>query len=183
MYRDARRRAGLSIEDAAYRLHVGVRTLVNYEHGVTVPPPEVAAAMARVYGDPSITTRYCREECAIGRSFGYEVLDAVDTGLAAITMKLAAEMEEARDVLGRLLHLVPNKRARSDFTDSEWREFTEALQEFMDVEHTVEVLKGALARLAGVEEVEAQVEAHNRKCRERGYARKKKPLCAATGRV
>jgi transcriptional regulator with XRE-family HTH domain len=180
MYRDARRQAGMSIEDAAYRLHIGTRTLTNYEHGVTIPPPEVVASMARVYNHPGLTVRYCRMECTIGRLFGYEILDAIDASLPSVVMKLAAELDEARAMVGQLLHLVPNKQRRSDFREDEWREFTAIIQEFFDVEHAIEVLKHALGVLAGVDEVADQIGVHNRKCVERGYARRKKAACAAS---
>lgn len=171
MYRDARKQAKLSIEEAAFRLNIGIRTLVNYEQGYHVPPPEVVLAMSRLYKQPWMTQRYCRDFCAIGKAYSYEVLDNVSLDLSSILLKLVGEMSEAQAVLNRLLELTVNKRSRNDFTADQWREFITCLGEFLDVEHNVETFKIALGQWTDVSEL---IEAHNAKCRARGYVRGKR---------
>ena len=84
MYKTSRKSANLSIEESAFRLHIAPRTLCKYEAGETVPGPEVVLAMSREYGKPEMTLTYCRENCAIGRAYGYEVLNGVDTSLVTV---------------------------------------------------------------------------------------------------
>jgi transcriptional regulator with XRE-family HTH domain len=170
MYAEAREEAGLTQKEAAERLHIGLRTLRAYELGDVTPSDEIVLAMSRIYRKPELTHRHCREKCAIGRTYSYEVLDAVSTDLAHVVLKLAEELEEAKDVLSRVMRLAVNKHCRGDFTEQEWREFREAILEFFDVEHSVEILKMALGRTIDVAEL---VAAHNKKCRERGYVKKK----------
>lgn len=54
MFRDARNKAGLSREGAAFRLHIGTRTLNNYENGVTVTTPDVVLKMTEVCKQPTL---------------------------------------------------------------------------------------------------------------------------------
>lgn len=172
MYKEARKRAGLSIEEAAFRLHIGTRTLIKYEAGETIPPPEVVLEMSRLYRVPWMTQHYCREHCAIGRAYSYEVLTGVNLDPASVMLKLVGEMAEAQAVLQRMLELVVNKNRREDFTSSEWNEFTRLLGEFLDVEHNIECLKISLGYWCDVAEL---IKAHNEKCWQRGYIKKEKP--------
>lgn len=172
MYKEARKQAGLSIEEAAFGLHIAPRTLCKYEAGETVPPPEVVLEMSRLYRIPWLTQHYCREHCAIGRAYSYEVLTGVNLDPPSVMLKLVGEMAEAQAVLQRMLELAVNKNRREDFTPEEWAEFTKCLHEFLDVEHNVETLKISLGRWCDVSELISQ---HNQKCWQRGYIKKEKP--------
>lgn len=110
-YREGRKFAGLTIEESAFRFHIAPRTLSKYESGDIVPPPEVVLQMSREYRQPEMTLRYCHENCAIGKAYGYEVLDAVDTNPVTVLAKLMDEMSEAQDMLGRAMGLAINKKA------------------------------------------------------------------------
>ncbi len=167
MYRLARKKAGLTIDEAAFKVHVAPRTLCKYESGENVPPPEVVLAMGREYRAPELVARYCRERCAIGQVHGYEILDRVNADPASVMLKLMTEMAEAQAVLQRMIELAVNKNRRADFQDREWAEFTKCLHEFLDVEHTIEVLKVSLGAWCDMAELVGQ---HNRKCVDRGYA-------------
>jgi transcriptional regulator with XRE-family HTH domain len=171
MYRDARKKVGLSIEEASFQLHIAPRTLCKYEAGETLPPPGIVLAMCRLYCEPWMTQIYCQRDCAIGRAYSYEVLDRVNLDPASILLKLVGELKEAEAVLGRLLELAVNKNTREDFSQAEWSEFVAELQEFLDVEHNIETFKISLGRWCNVSEL---IQAHNQKCCERGYASKEK---------
>jgi len=166
VYRIARKAARLSREEAAFRLHVGARTLANYEDGKSVPPPEVVLEMGRVYNNRWLPHRYCRMYCAIGRAYRYAILDNVNLDIPSVLLKLVTELEEFRAVQQRLISLAVNKRGRQDFSDEEWREFTRCLQKCLDLEHTIETLRLALEQWCDGSELVSQ---HNRKCRDRGY--------------
>lgn len=176
MYKEARKHAGFSLEEAAFRLHVGTRTLAKYEAGETMPPPEVVLAMSRLYQIPWLTQRYCRGNCAIGRAYSYEVLDGVHLDVQSIIISLRQEAEEALAVLADLERLVRNKNGRQDFGEREWQQFTTVFQEWLDLEHNIETLKIALGQWCDVAELVAE---HNQKCVERGYVQKKKTALKA----
>ncbi len=179
MYKSARKRQGLSTEEAAFRLHIATRTLVNYESHLRVPPPDVVMEMSREYLMPEMTQRYCRECCPIGQVYSYEVLTTIDMGLAAVMLKLRSELMEVKDVLNTLLDITVNKRTRSDFSDEEWDLYCRGLHELLDVEHNIEILKLSLGQMLGPDPVVALVAEHNQKCRDRGYIDRKKPPKAA----
>lgn len=181
MYRDAREQAGMSREEAAFRMHLGTRTLAYYEAQERMPGPDVVLLMCRQYNQPDLTLRYCRECCPIGQTYGYETLNNIDASLPAVLLKLISELREAMEAADVLLELVVNKRSKADFTPEEWQRFMTAVSEFIDVEHNIEILKLALEGLTEkVDLVPELVSRHNQKCHDHGYVRKeKRPLQAA----
>lgn len=179
MYRDAREAAGLSREEAAFRLFVGSRTLAYYEAGERTPGPDVVMEMARAYNRPDLTVRYCRMSCPIGQAYSYEVLNNIDMSLPAVLLKLICELKEAMKAAGDLMEMTVNKKQRDDFTEEEWKHFLAAVHEFIDVEHNIEILKLTLETLTEEELVPELVARHNQKCRERGYIKEKAPAFAA----
>lgn len=66
MLKGARLKARMTREEAAFRLHVAVRTLYGYEKGHRIPPPEVVCSMANVYDNDHILNWYCLNKCPIG---------------------------------------------------------------------------------------------------------------------
>ncbi len=166
MYKAARELSKLTIEKAAADIFVSPRTLSSYESKATIPGPDVALQMSKVYKDPWLTQRYCKDCCAIGQAYSYEILDKVNLDPASVMLKLVGEMKEAQDVLTNMLTLAVNKNERTDFTKEEWNEFVRCLHEFLDVEHNVEILKIALNKWCDMSELIAE---HNQKCRQRGY--------------
>ncbi len=166
MFKDARLKTGLTIEEAAAKTYVSPRALINYEQENTTPGPDVALQMSKVYKDPWLTQRYCKDCCAIGRAYSYEILDNVNLDPASVMLKLVGEMKEAQDVLNNMLALAVNKNEREDFKECEWEEFVRYLHEFLDVEHNVEILKISLNKWCDMAELIAE---HNQKCKLRGY--------------
>ncbi len=166
MYRFARKKAGITLAEAAFRVHVAPRTLAKYEAGENAPPPEVVLAMSREYHAPELVARYCRERCAIGQAHGYEILDRVNLDPPSVMLKLMTEMAEAQAVLQRMLELAVNKNRRQDFGSREWAEFATCVHEFLDLEHNIAALRLSLGAWCDVSEL---VDQHNRKCADRGY--------------
>ena len=173
MYKIARKKVGLSIEEAAFKLNVANRTLSNYESGETVPSPEVALAMSREYKQPFITQLYCKECCAIGKAYSYEVLNNVNLTVESVLMSLQQELEEAIEVLPDLIRLVRNKRVREDFSEEEWDQVVKSLHEWLDLEHNIECLKIAFNNFS---DVSPFIQQHNLKCVNRHYVDKKRVL-------
>jgi len=65
-----RRYANVTREEAAFRLHVAVRTLYSYEKGHQLPPADVICGMAEIYNNSSIPLWYCANICPIGMQYG-----------------------------------------------------------------------------------------------------------------
>lgn len=171
MYKQARNDVGLSLEEASFKLHIGRRTLCKYESGETAAPADVVLGMSKLYKAPSMTQIYCREYCPIGQTYSYEVLNNVNLDPASVLLKLMGEMEEAEKVLNKLLALVVNKNQRDDFTPAEWTDFTTYVQEYLDVEHCIEVFKIILGHWCNVADL---INQHNQKCITKGYIKKEK---------
>lgn len=169
MYAKAREAAGFTQRQVAERLHIGIRTLRGYESGSPEPGPDIVLAMSKLYGMPDLTLRYCRHSCAIGKTYGYEILDAIDMHPSTVLIKLSNELDEARRALDKAMELVVNKMTHGDFDEKELAEFKEAVLEFLDIEHNVEVLKVALHPLVDVGYL---VQLHNQKCHRHGYVKK-----------
>lgn len=176
MYRAGRKAADLGIEEAAFGLHIAPRTLSKYESGDTVPPPEIVLAMSHMYNAPWLTQNFCRQNCAIGQAYSYEILNNVAMDIPSIMLKLVGEMREVQDCLGRMLELTVNKNRREDFTPEEWSEYIAHVLEFFDIEHNIEILKISLGRWCNVSEL---IAAHNQKCWEKGYVEKEKTASKA----
>ncbi|HHV42811.1 MAG TPA: helix-turn-helix transcriptional regulator [Clostridiaceae bacterium] len=70
MFERFRLEAKKTREEAAFRLHIAVRTLYSYEKGHQLPPPEVVCGMAEVYSNPYIPRYYCENACPIGMAYG-----------------------------------------------------------------------------------------------------------------
>jgi transcriptional regulator with XRE-family HTH domain len=83
MFKAAREAAGLSQEQAAEILHIGRRTLSDYENGKTLVPPDVALDMSKVYGKTEIYARYCADMCPIGQVYAHKV-EQKDLALAVL---------------------------------------------------------------------------------------------------
>lgn len=175
MYSEARKAVGMSIEEAAFQVHIAPRTLIKYEHGETVPGPDVVLGMSKAYKKPWLTQIYCKHYCAIGQAYSYEVLNNVNLDPPSIMLKLIGEMKEAQAVLNRMLELAVNKNSREDFSQPEWSEFTKCLGEFLDVEHNIECLKISLGNWCDVSELIRQ---HNQKCLDKGYVKEKEKALA-----
>lgn len=68
MYRTAR--GQMSVEEAAWRLHIGGRSLYRYERGEQATPPDVVCMMAKVYAAPWLPKWHCVNRCPIGMQYG-----------------------------------------------------------------------------------------------------------------
>ena len=59
-YRRARMLSGMKQVEAADALAVGMRTLSDYENGISAVPDDVALAMSRVYNRPELRVEHLR---------------------------------------------------------------------------------------------------------------------------
>lgn len=134
MYKKARKSANLSIAEAAWRLHIGSRTLTNYENGYTIVPPEIALKMAEVYGQPALTARYCADYCPIGQIYAYPV---ADRELTSIVLGLIKEHNDVRLIKSKLIEIAED----GVISEDEVADFEQVVEELMDLEEKIEALK------------------------------------------
>lgn len=166
MYRNARKRVGLSIEEAAMQIHISSRSLNNYEQQSTIPPPDVVIQMDRVYQEPKLSAWYCSQVCDIGKKYCYELLNNVDLSPMGILAKYRQEEVEAHEAMENIMVLLLNKRGREDCSDQELIELRRWALEMLDLEHVIETMK---IRLWDYVDVSELVDEHNRKCRNKKY--------------
>lgn len=173
-YQTPRERKGFTRNDVAALLidreiEISTESLGCYERGVRDPSPSMVVELSEIYGEPFLTQRYCKYNCAIGQAYSYEILDGVDLNLSNIALKLLEEHRESHDVLAETLVLITNKRTVEDFKDSELDNLKKNVHELLDTEHTIEIFKIALNKFIDMKEMIAE---HNEKCIKRGYARR-----------
>lgn len=70
MYREARIKAQMTVEEAAWRLHIGVRSLYRYESGEQQTPADVVYMMTKVYQNRKLPQWHCTNVCPLGMMFG-----------------------------------------------------------------------------------------------------------------
>jgi len=110
MLKEARQKAGLSREEAAWRLHIGTRTLFEYEKGNVLVPPDVVLRMAAVYKQPMITAKYCEESCPIGQVYANP---ATARSLCQAVLGLLKEHAHVAQIRNRLIKRVKEKAAKA----------------------------------------------------------------------
>lgn len=160
-------RGRMSRAEAGRRLNVSGRTIEAWETRGIAPDPDSVVRMARAYCHPDLRFLFCNLECAIGRTYGYRVLNNIDTNTMTVLAKLGDELEEAQGAVREMLRLAINKRSREDFSEAEMQQFELHYQELLDVVHGVQVTQRVLdQRILDIAEAVRQ---HNDKCLARGY--------------
>lgn len=135
MFKKARNQAGMSREEAAFQLHIGNRTLTNYEHQITVTPPEIALRMQEIYQDPTLTAKYCSEYCPIGQIFAHQVPD--QQNLCQAVLGLLKEQADVEEIRGTLVEIA----ADGVIDEAELPTFERVMDELLDLERQIEELK------------------------------------------
>jgi len=95
IYKNARRAAGLTQEQAAEQLFISVRSLVDYESGKTLPPDDVVCRMVEVYGSKPLAYLHLKNSTEVGRRFLPE-LNILD--LPRSVLKLQKEVKDITDI-------------------------------------------------------------------------------------
>jgi len=144
MFKEARIRARLSQEEAAFRLHIGTRTLHNYERQITVTPPEIALKMQEIYQDPTLTARYCSEYCPIGQVYAHSVPE--HNSLCQAVLGLLKEQEDVNQIRAQLIEIA----ADGIIAEDEIPIFEGIMAELLDLEKKIEELKLQAARLISI---------------------------------
>lgn len=147
MFREARNQAGISRDEAAFRLHIGTRTLTNYEHQVTVTPPEIALKMQEIYHDPTLTARYCAEFCPIGQIFAHPVPE--HNNLCQSVLGLLKEQDDVTQLRSKLMEITSDGVIDAE----ELAVFEGIMEELLDLEKKIEELKLQAALMISLPEL------------------------------
>jgi transcriptional regulator with XRE-family HTH domain len=147
MYRAARKRVGLSMEEAAQRLYIGSRTLADYETGRTIAPPDVVMRMAEVYQEPTLPADYCSKVCPIGQVLAH----GVDRSEFAVTvLRVLKEFADVERLKDNLIQIASDGKISSQ----EEAEFRAIMKEMVELERWIGELKYfALRQGIDVEEI------------------------------
>lgn len=150
MYRQARKDAGLTLEEAAWRLNVAPRTLGKYESGELRVPPETAIRMGQVYNKPELPLHHCAGSCAIGRIY-HPVFEIGN--VATGTLQLMQELQDVNEQMNALIRIAADGR----ITPDEIPEFEAILQELTELGEAIERMKLLAIKKVGLgkEEVAA----------------------------
>lgn len=155
MWRDARLEAGLSREEAAFRLHIGGRTLYDYETGKTLVPPDIALRMAEVYKQPTITARYCEESCPIGQVYAHPVTVRSLCGAVLGVLNKHNQVTVLRDTLVAIAE-------DGVIDDVEKADFEVILEELLELEKQIETLKLYAATVVNLPQIIKRVKEKDR---------------------
>lgn len=172
----ARRDAGYSQPEVARKMHLSLRAFQYLESGERELTSEQALKLSRILKQPALTMVYCRQSCAVGREYCYDILNNVDLSPMAILAKYRQEAREAQEALDNLTELMLNKRSAQDCTETEMSEIRRWTHELLDLEHVIETLK---LRLWDFIDVSALIREHNQKCMDKRYYCTKKPALKA----
>lgn len=134
MYREGRKEAGLTLEEAAWRLNVAPRTLGKYEAGELRVPPETVFCMGQIYNKPELPLHHCAEKCAIGRVY-HPVFEIGN--VATGTLQLMQELQDVNEQMNALIRIAADGR----ITPDEIPEFEAILQELTEMGEAIERMK------------------------------------------
>lgn len=134
MYKQARKEAGMTLEEAAWRLNVAPRTLGKYEAGCLRVPPEIVLAMGQLYAKPELPLHHCAMKCAIGQVY-HPVFEVGN--IATGTLQLQNELHDVNLRLHELIRIA----ADGQITPEELPAFETILQELLELNEVIEQLK------------------------------------------
>ncbi len=141
MYKEARKQARLSIEEAAFRLHIAPRTLSKYESGELDVHPEMVVKMSELYGTHELPLEHCAKKCPIGR-----ILQPVfKTGsVATDTLRVLKELRDVNECIPGLVEIA----ADGQIDNRELAEFQAHLKELSELADAIQKLKLLGAKIA-----------------------------------
>ncbi len=148
MYRQARKEAGLTLEEAAWRLNVAPRTLRKYESGELKVPPETAQRMGVVYNKPELPLHHCAEHCAIGRIY-HPVFEIGN--IATGTLQLMRELQDVNQQIDALVSIA----ADGQISPEELVKFEVIMKELTELGEAIERMK-----LLGIKKAGLRKEGH-----------------------
>lgn len=125
IYQLARNNAGLTQEQAAELLHISVRSLADYESGVTVPNGDIVHDMVDIYGAKWLGYEHLRLSTKVGQRCLPEINI---TDLAQSVLSLQKESTDVENVKPCMIKIASNGRV-DDHEVQRWEEVTKEILE------------------------------------------------------
>lgn len=141
-YARARMKAGLRQEEVSQELHIDTKIISNIENDKHNPTPDIAVAMARLYGDDRLPRKICREVCAIGRAR----MIPFDFNLEVVIPLITRRFNEIQETLERLPDLLGGKESALDFDRKEWELLLDCASRVRKFSRDVEILEASIDR-------------------------------------
>lgn len=140
-YARARMKAGLTQEEASQKLYIDKKIISYIENDKYNPTPNIALAMARLYGDDRLPKKICREVCAIGRAIPF------DFNLEVVIPLITRRFNEIQETLERLPDLLGGKESALDFDREEWKLLLDCATRIRKFARDVEILETSVDRM------------------------------------
>ena len=137
-YARARMKAGLTQEEASQKLYIDKKIISYIENDKYNPTPNIALAMARLYGDDRLPKKICREVCAIGRAR----MLPFDLNLEMVIPLMTRRFNEIQGVLERLPDLLDGKESAPD----EWELLLDCATKIRKFARDMEILEASIDR-------------------------------------
>lgn len=144
MYKTARKEAGLSLEEASFRLHISRKTLVNYENGDSPIPSDIVYRMAIIYGKPELLVNHCAKNCPIGQLITQELRKR---DMATSVLGLLKELDDVNRLKTQLIEIASD----GELDDSEIPDFKKFLKEIRELKQTIGEVEQFAMRRIGLE--------------------------------
>lgn len=142
-YARARIKAGLTQDEASLQLHIDKKIVSYIENDKHNPTPDIAMAMARLYGDNRLPKKICREVCAIGRAR----MIPFDFNLEVVIPLITRRFNEIQETLERLPDLLGGKESALDFDREEWKLLLDCATRIRKFSRDVEILETSVDRM------------------------------------
>lgn len=135
IYKSARKKLGLSREDASFLLEfITPERIERIENGKFDVRPEEVKIMAEKYKSPSLCNHYCSNECPIGKQYVPEIKAKE---LAQIVLEMLSSLNSARRSQERLIEIT----ADGQIDDDELEDFIFIQKELERISVTIEALQ------------------------------------------
>ena len=142
-YARARMKAGFRQDEASRELHIDTKIISNIENDKHNPTPDIALAMAKLYGDDRLPRKICREVCAIGRARTIPF----DFNLEVVVPLMSKKFDEIRGVLHQLPVLLQKMESHGDFDREEWELLLDYANRIWKFSRDVEILETSVDRM------------------------------------
>lgn len=142
MYKQMRNKAGYSIENAAFRLHIAPRTLAKYE-AEDKAPPEVVLAMAELYNTPHLLHWQCKNNCPIGELLGHEV---TKKSLTTAVIQFISALNSISAKANELVEIAEDEQ----ITEDEYGRVAEIRPRLSRLEHCILEMKACIDEVLGL---------------------------------
>lgn len=174
--REARKKAGLTVPNAAGMIGISERQLLRYEHGQCLVPEDVAFRMSVVYDCQEIREAW-RQQSVFEQEMGALRLDGANPDPVAALVKYAEELEEAGKATHGIIRLAINLRVSEQDREKAAEMIEQAIY---DVKTALSHAEINLLSLLGIQVGLKARRSHKQKCLLRGYIGQAQKEIAAT---